>query len=296
MQRILETGHKGFIGAKVKERLGKIGHNVVGYDIIDGDDLHDLKNLEEKIKQVDIVFHIAAAADLTKMFDIEGGRKGVLDNVEATHNVAYLCAKHKKWLIYASTMCVYGNLHPSLYPAREDNTLPNPSEIYACAKYAAEWVIKGYGKNFGLPWTILRFATIYGEGMREALSTYIFFRQALKNEDITIHGDGSQTRTLTYIHDLVDGIVAPIENPEKAKGHIFNLSTTEPVSVMKMAEDIKKLTGSKSRIVFTPQRQNQTFHEHFDTSKAKELLGWEARTSWEEGLIKTYEWMKTLDF
>lgn len=296
MQRVLETGYKGFIGAKVKERLEKKGYDVVGYDIVDGDDLHDLKNLEEKIKQIDIVFHIAAAADLTKMFDIEGGRRGVLDNVEATHNVAYLCAKHKKWLIYASTMCVYGNLHPSLCPAREDDTLPNPSEIYACAKYAAEWIIKGYGKNFGLEWTILRFATIYGEGMREALSTYIFFRQALKNEDITVHGDGSQTRTLTYIHDLVDGIVAPIENPKKAKGQVFNLSTTESISVMKMAEDIKRLTGSNSRIIFTPQRQNQTFHEHFDISKAKELLDWEPRISWEEGLRRTYEWMKTLDF
>lgn len=288
--KICITGHRGFIASKLKDKLEKLGYEVLGYDILDGDDLLDLKKLEERIKQVDIVYHIAACADLTKMQDLEMGRKGVLANVEATHNVAYICAKYNKWLIYSSTVCAYGNQEK--HPEKEDETLPNPSELYACSKYAAEWIVKGYGKNFNMPWTILRFATIYGEGMRSALGMYIFFRQALKGEDITVHGDGEQDRTLTYIHDLVEGIVAPLQYPNKAKGQIFNLSSSLSVSANKMAEDVKKITGSKSKIVHINQRPNQTLHEDFDVSKAKRLLHWEAETSWDKGLMNTYFWIK----
>lgn len=290
--RILLTGDQGFIASKVKLRLRELGHDVFGYDVVSGQDLLNLAQLEEAIKKVDIVYHVAAQADLTQMQrSVEEGRKGVLINVEGTHNVAYLCAKHKKWLIYASTVCVYGNV--TGHPEKEDETLPNPSELYACSKYAGEWLVRGYGYNYGMPWTSLRFATIYGDGMRKALGLHVFFRQAIAGEPITVHGDGTQTRTLTFIDDLVDGIVAPLSYPEKAKGQVFNLSTTRPISALQMAEDVKHITGSNSKIVFLPQRDNQTLHEDFDVSKAKSLLKWEAKTSWEDGLAKTYEWMNT---
>jgi nucleoside-diphosphate-sugar epimerase len=216
---------------------------------------------------------------------------GVMKNVYATHNVAYLCAKYNKWMIYASTVCVYGN--QDKHPETEDTTLPNPSELYACSKYAGEWIVKGYGKNYGMPWTIQRFATIYGEGMRPALGMHIFFRQAMAGEPITVHGDGLQDRTLTHIDDLVRGIVAPLDHETEAQGEIFNLSTDLAVSAKKMAEDIKALTKSASVIVFVEQRDNQTYHEDFDVNKARLKLGWEAKVHWENGLEKTYEWMKT---
>ncbi len=289
--KVLLTGHRGFIASKVDARLTADGHTVMGYDIVDGNDLLDLELLESFVMDADVVYHIAAQADLTQMTDIEGARSGVLRNVEATHNVAYLCAKYKKWLIYASTVCVYGNV--PFHPAREDITLPNPSELYAASKYAAEWLVKGYGRNFAMPWTILRFATIYGEGMRPALGAYVFFRQAMRGEPITVHGDGTQDRTLTYIDDLVDGIVAPLKNPEMAYNEVFNLTAPEPISAKKMAQDIVDMTRSTSPITFVPQRMNQTHHEDFDVSKAMTLLGWQAKTPWLEGLKKTYEWMKT---
>lgn len=238
-----------------------------------------------------MIFHIAAQADFTQMADsIEGGRDGVMRNVEATHNVAYLCAKYHKWLIYASTVCVYGNI--DIHPAAEDTTLPNPSELYACSKYAGEWIIKGYGKNYGMPWTIQRFATIYGPGMRPALGLHIFFTQAINGEPITVHGDGTQDRTLTYIDDLVEGIVAPLDYEKVAKNQIFNLTNNTAISATKMAEDVKGITKSESPIIYIPQRTNQTIHEDFDVSKAKKLLQWEAQTPWKIGLEKTYEWMK----
>lgn len=290
MSKILLTGDKGFISKRLKQRLIKLGHEVIGYDIVDGFDLLDLPKLEEFIKSVDVVYHIAAQADLMTMYDIENARKGVLANVEATHNVAYLCAKYNKWLIYASTVCVYGNQDE--HPEMEDVTLPNPSDLYACSKYAGEWVIKGYSKNFGNPYTILRFATIYGEGMRPALAVHIFLSQALKGRDITVHGDGKQDRTQTYIDDLVDGIVAPLNYPENAKDQVFNLTNAKSISALQMAEDIKEITDSNVSIVFIPQRANQTLHEDFDVSKAELLLNWKAKTPWKEGLQKTLLWLK----
>jgi UDP-glucuronate 4-epimerase len=291
-KRILVTGSRGFIATKVVAYLQERGFEVSGYDIVEGKDLLNIEQLEPAIIGADVVFHIAAQADLTQMArSISDGRKGVLANVEATHNVAYLCAKYNKWLIYASTVCVYGN--QEVHPSSEDGSLPNPSELYACSKYSAEWIVRGYGYNYGMPWTILRFATIYGPGMRPALGMHVFFRQAMKGEPITVHGDGQQDRTLTYIDDLVEGIVAPLDHVETSQGHIFNLSSNLAVSATQMAKDVKQVVKSESEIIYIPQRENQTMHEDFEVGKAFTNLGWEARTLWINGLEKTYEWMKT---
>lgn len=290
--RILLTGNRGFIARKVEQRLKELGHEVVGFDILDGFDLLDRDAVEKAVQDVDAVLHVAAEADMTRMVDLTGSFKGTVVNVDGTHNVAYACAKHGKWLIYTSTCCVYGNVKD--HPEKEDTTLPNPSELYACSKYAGEWIVWGYGLNYSMPWTILRYATIYGEGMREALGVFVFFKQAMKKEPITVHGDGKQERTLTFVDDLVEGTVAPFSHKEASLGQIFNLSTTERVSAIKMATDIKALTGSSSEITFIPQRKNQTILEDVDASKAERLLGWKAATPWDRGLAATYEWMKTL--
>ncbi len=292
-KRILVTGSSGFIASKLVNKLREEGHDVIPFEITDGCDILNLEQLEQAVKKVDIVYHIAAQADLTQMSgSVSAGYAGTRLNVEGTHNVAYACATHKKWLIYASTVCVYGNVEHPEGGADVDTTLPNPSELYACSKYAGEWIVKGYGLNYGMPYTILRFATIYGEGMRPALGLHIFFRQAIAGEPITVHGDGLQDRTLTYIHDLVDGIIAPLNHPDTAKGEIFNLTAKAAVSAQQMAEDVKTIVGSDSEIVHIEQRENQTIHEDFDVEKTKKLIGWEAQTPWMQGLAETYEWMK----
>ena len=286
---LLVTGSSGFIGSKVVSRLKLLGHKVIPYDLVDSRSILDVNQLEELIPEVDAVFHIAAQADLTQMSEsIGAGRQGVILNVTGTNNVACLCAKYKKWMIYASTVCVYGN--QDSWPEREDSTLPNPAELYSCSKYAGEWIMRGYGYNYGMPWTSLRFATVYGEGMREALGLHIFFSQAIRNLPITVHGDGSQVRTLTYIHDLVDGIVSVLDHP-RSQNQVINLSSTEQISALKMAEDVKKITDSSSEIIFIPQRNNQTIHENFDVSKAEKILSWKAKTSWNDGLKLTYDWI-----
>lgn len=289
MRKILLTGDKGFIASKVAKQLSSEGYEVEGFDIVDGKDLLSIKGLETSIERNDAVLHLAAEADLTKMQgDPQNGFEGVRKNVEATNNIAFLCSKHKKWLIFASTVCVYGNITD--HPAREDLTLPNPSELYACSKYSAEYLIKGYGYNYNMPWTILRFATIYGPGMRSALGLHIFFSQALAGNPITVHGNGKQDRTLTYIDDLVEGIVATVRTEAGAFNQIINLSNDITISALQMAEDVQRITKTESKIVHIEQRDNQTFHEEISVEKARAILDWTAKTPWSEGLLKTYEW------
>jgi len=288
--KILVTGGKGAIGGRLMQKLTALGHEPISYDLIDGQDLFNLDQLEEAVKGVDVVYHLAAEANLNNMRTLDGGKSGMVRNVGATDNVAYACAKYKKWLLFVSTMCVYGDV--DVHPVKEDTTLPNPSEIYAASKYAAEWVIRGYGINFNLAYTILRIATVYGPGCRPELGVHVFLKQALKGEPLTVHGDGLQERTLTYIDDVVEGTVAPLAHAWEALGQIFNISGTEKTTARGMAEQIKVLTNSSSPIVFVPQRPYNTVREETDASKAKARLGWEAKTSFAEGLQKTLSWMQ----
>lgn len=287
--KIVLTGSEGFIGQAVKRGLEKNGHTVVGFDIRTGHDMLKPADVEQVVGSgVDMVYHLAAAADLTKIKTLDDARMATDLNVFGTHNFAHACATHGVWLVYASTCCVYGN-QPTHAPEFEDTTLPNPSEIYACTKLAGEEIIRGYGINFTLPYTILRFATIYGPGMRDTLAPAVFLRQAYAGEPITVHGTGEQERTQTYIEDLVEGIVAVAEHPE-AKQEIINLTSEENVSVIRMAMDIKAALSSASEIVHLPDRKYQTYHENPAVQKARQLLGWKARTSWEEGIKKTAAW------
>ncbi len=289
--KILVTGGRGAIGTKLIKRLIELGHDAVSYDMADGQNLFDLPALEAAIKNVDAVYHLAAQANLNYMRTPDDAHDGVILNVGATENVAYLCAKHSKWMLFVSTMCVYGDV--DVHPVHEDTTLPNPSEIYAASKYAAEWVLHGYGKSFMLPYTTLRLATVYGPGCRKELGVHVFFTQALKGEAITVHGDGTQERTLTYIDDAIDGMIAPLTHKEAALSQAFNISTDERVNAIDMARQIKTITNSQSEIIFVPQRPHNTVREDVDVSKAKRFLGWKANTSFKEGLQKTLPWIRT---
>ncbi|SDB36908.1 NAD-dependent epimerase/dehydratase family protein [Bauldia litoralis] len=289
--KILITGDKGFVASKLKQRLARDGYAIEGFDRVDGKDLADLAILEKSIRAADVVFHIAAQADLTVMAEsVDAGRVGVRDIVNATDNVAYLCATNKKWLIFASTACVYGNAKSP--PHSEDQSLPMPPELYACAKYAAEMIIRGYGLNYRMPWTALRLGTTYGPGMRPALGVHVFLEQAMNGHPITVHGDGTHDRALIYVEDIVDGMVACLEDPVSAQCEVFNLTARQSISALRMAEDIKRIAGSSSPIIFVEQRKNQILQEAFSTSKAERMLGWRAVTTWHEGLTRTYEWMK----
>lgn len=290
--KILLTGSDGFVGKQLAQALEAKGHKVVGFDIVSGQDILDYDAVHKAVKDVDIVYHVAAQADLTKITDLEKAREANDINVVGTYNMAHAAATEKKWLIYASTCCVYGNSHNPYGVDDEDATVPTPREMYAYTKLAGESIIAGYGMSFGLPYTILRYGTIYGPGMRGALAVHVFFDQAQHQQDITVHGSGKQERTYIYISDLIDACVTTIERRDHVLNQIINICGREKISVNKMAEDIVALTKSSSKIVHVADRPWQTFYENVNLEKARRLLGWEPETSWEEGLKKTADWYK----
>jgi UDP-glucose 4-epimerase len=229
-EKILVTGGKGFLGAKLVEKLSQ-NHDVDSFDIVDGYELRNLNDVRINVAGKASVFHLAAVADLNR--SRVNPRETFKVNLEGTWNIAQACKEYGAKLYFASTCCVYGN--QKAHPVTEES-LPNPAEIYACSKLAGESIVKGFHYTYGLQYNMMRFATIYGPGTRPALATHIFMGQALRGEPITVHGDGTQTRTLTYIDDLIDSIVALHDSGKM--NDVWNLTTEEEVSALQMARDI----------------------------------------------------------
>ena len=209
-------------------------------------------------------------------------------NIGGLINVADTCAKLKIKLYFISTCCVYGNTRD--LPA-DENARVEPSEVYAAAKLAGEWLIKGYHRSYGLDYLILRIATCYGPNMRAALAPAVFINQVNRGEPITIHGSGRQTRTLTYIDDLVNGITLAVNSG--IINETINIATEEETSVNDLAAIIKKAMGKINwPVKHTSDRKGQTFIEQISTKKAKKLLNWQANTTLKQGITKTLKWMK----
>jgi nucleoside-diphosphate-sugar epimerase len=302
---ILQLGG-GFIGDKVADNLRKKGHTVDLMDLRTTG--HDITNREQmqtviSANKYDTVILMAAIANLN---DFEKNPLLGMDvNINGLINVANACMLTHTKLAYISTCCVYGNT-PEL-PSTEESVV-SPSEIYAAAKYAGEWIIKGYHKSYNLDYVILRIATTYGPSMRAALAPAVFINQAMRGEPITIHGSGNQTRTLTYIDDEVEGIATVIESG--VKNEIFNISTEEERSVNELAAIVKEeLALPDVSIVHVPDRVGQTFTEQIDAGKVRDIriwkgrycpdpskcervTGWEAKVSLREGIRRTIAWMK----
>lgn len=286
-KKVLLIGSEGFIGGAVKEALQNDNdYEVVPFDITLGDDMLDEVSVAKSITaELHEVILLAAEADLNKArIDPYNCMKL---NVKGVLNVANRC-----WLLgvplhFISTCCVYGD--QERHPSTEDTTKPNPSEIYTHTKLAGEHIIKGYG-FVGLNFKISRIPTTYGKGMRSALGVAVFFEQALAGEDITIHGEGEQERELTYIDDTASGIIAVLK-----KGHYgetYNITVGCSVSALTMAKTILNVTGSKSKMVFVPQREGQFFTEIISHDKITRHTNWMPRIAFNEGIEKTYEWYK----
>lgn len=302
--RILHIGN-GFIGSKVVHKLKMSGHSVWVVDLPDFD-LTNRQQVLETVKGFDAVVLMAAVSNLN-YFEADP-LKGMDVNMGGLTNVVQACSDNKILLYYISTCCVYGNTKdlPSSEEAR-----PEPSEIYAACKLAGEWVIKGYHKSFDLDYVILRIATTYGPGMRAALAPAVFINQINRNEPITVHGDGNQTRTLTYIDDEADGIVAVINSG--VKNETFNISTEEEKSVNDLIDIIKTEMGKPDHpVMYIKNRKGQTFKEQIDAKKVREIriwkgrycptakkatkvTGWSAKYSLREGIKATLQWMKDND-
>ena len=191
-----------------------------------------------------------------------------------------MCEEYNARLLFASTCCCYGNndTHPT-----DETSQTCPTEPYAQSKKESEKEIL----EVGLPHCCMRLATFYGEEMRSALAPAVFIDKAHKNETIEIHGSGGQTRTMTYVDDIVSGIITIVENDPKYT--IINITTEEETSVLDMINHAKKITGNDTKCVHIQDRNGQIKKEVI-LSKRLQSFGWKWKTTFEDGMHKSYEY------
>jgi dTDP-glucose 4,6-dehydratase len=300
--RSVITGGAGFLGSHLAERLLSEGHEVIVLDNLLTGDLanverlfkdrrfsfihYDVTNFIHVDGKVDYIFHFASPASPKDYLDypIQTLKVGSL----GTHKALGLAKAKGAVFIIASTSEVYGD--PLEHPQKETywgNVNPvGPRGVYDEAKRFAEAMTMGYHRYHGVETRIVRIFNTYGPRMRlndgRALPT--FMTQAMQGQDITVYGDGSQTRSFTYVTDLIDGIYRLARSKEHDP---VNIGNPREMSIMTFAEKVKELTGSRSRIVQKPLPVDDPKIRQPDITRARTKLGWEPKVSLEEGLKLT---------
>lgn len=309
MKRVLITGAAGFLGSHLCDRFIAEGFHVIGMDnLITG----DLKNIEHLFKlehfefyhhdvttfvhvpgKLEYILHFASPAspiDYLKI-PIQTLKVGAL----GTHNLLGLAKEKKARILIASTSEVYGD--PLVHPQSEDyygnvNTI-SPRGVYDEAKRFQESITMAYHRFHGLDTRIARIFNTYGPRMRLNDGRVIpaFMGQALRGEDLTVFGDGSQTRSFCYLDDQIEGIYRLLFSDYHLP---VNIGNPGEISILEFAQEILKLTGTKQKIVFKPLPQDDPLQRRPDITRAKELLGWEPKVKRQEGMRRTWDYFKTL--
>lgn len=308
-KRVLITGGAGFLGSHLCDRFIKEGYYVIAMDnLITG----NIKNIEHLFKNPDFEFY---HHDVSKFVHVPGELHYILHFASpaspidylkmpiqtlkvgslGTHNLLGLAKAKKARMIIASTSEVYGD--PLVHPQTEDywgNVNPvGPRGVYDEAKRFQEAMTMAYHTFHGLETRIVRIFNTYGPRMRlnDGRVLPAFIGQALRGEDLTIFGDGSQTRSFCYVDDLVEGIYRLLMSDHAQP---VNIGNPAEITISQFAEEIIKLTGTKQKVVYKPLPQDDPKQRKPDITKAKALLSWEPKFSREEGLKITYEWFKAL--
>jgi dTDP-glucose 4,6-dehydratase len=307
--RTVVTGGAGFLGSHLCELFLAEGHDVVAVDnFLTGrrENIAPLQAnprfrlLEHNISTpvtidgpVDHILHFASPASPIDYLNlkIQTMKVGSLGTLNA---LGLAKAKGARFLL-ASTSEVYGD--PLVHPQTEDywgNVNPiGPRGVYDEAKRFAEALTMAYHRDHGVKTRIVRIFNTYGPRMRpnDGRAVCTFIAQALKGEDLTVAGDGSQTRSFCYVSDLIAGIRKLLASEENLP---VNIGNPHEITVLQLAKEILELTGSKSRIIFIPRPEDDPGRRRPDISKAKRLLGWEPKVDRKDGLKKTIEYFRTL--
>ena len=308
--KVVVTGGAGFLGSHLCDKLLYEGFEVVCIDnLITGDTdniahlsgnehfsfvKHDVTNYIFLPGNVDFILHFASPASPVDYLQlpIQTLKVGSL----GTHKALGLAKEKNARFLLASTSEVYGD--PTVHPQNENywgNVNPiGPRGVYDEAKRFAEAITMAYQRYHGLETRIVRIFNTYGPRMRKndgrALPNFI--QQALTGKPITIYGDGKQTRSFCYISDQVEGLFKLLLSDENEP---VNIGNPEEISVQSIAEEIVKLTGSKSEIVYEELPVDDPKVRQPDISKAKQKLGWEPKVSREDGLQKTIDYFKSIN-
>jgi len=293
--KVLVTGGSGFIGSHVVDELIKKDYEVRVFDRVkpqrenvewfNGDLLNE-KDVLEACKDIEAIYHLAAIADVNvalSHFDT-----CLMVNEMGTMNfLKSATAEEVERIVLASTTWVYGR---SKGVVKEDTPVPFPDHIYTKTKIGQEHLLYSWHQHHGLPYTILRYDIPYGPRMRSNMAISIFVRRAMRNEPISIFGDGKQGRCWIYVEDLAEGNVAALA--EGGKNEIINLGGPEFVTMNQIAEALKETFGDVT-VKNEPARPHDFEGSTTSIVKAKKLLGWEPKTRFLDGLRKYIEYMKT---
>lgn len=294
--RVLVTGGSGFIGSHVVDRLRSRGIFVRIFDMIlptFRDDVEfyqgsllDYDAIRMAMTGVDAVYHLAAIADVKQVHDEPLYSESI--NVRGTINMLESATKHKLGhFVYGSTTWVYSEAIEQYVDER--TPLLAPSHLYTATKMASEYYCLAYRKLYSLPVTILRYGIPYGPRARDGAVVPIFVSKALKGEPLTIAGDGMQFRKFVYVEDLAEGNVLALKSV--AKNKIYNLDGVEKVTVRQIAETIQRILGDV-RIEYVPGRPGDFSGKEVSSQLAKNELGWEVKTSFEEGVRRYIAWFR----
>ncbi|MFH1450507.1 MAG: SDR family NAD(P)-dependent oxidoreductase [archaeon] len=318
--KVLVTGGAGFIGSHLCDALLAKGNEVVCLDnlwrgkkeniqhnldnekftFIEGD-IRDKETVKKAVQGCDIIHHLAAING-TKYFYEEPLL--ITDvNINGTLNVLEACKENQKLkrVTFASSPEVYGE--PRQIPTPEDGlcTFDNPIKTlrhsYATSKFLGDIMFLAYKDKFNVPITIIRYFNIYGPrliGSPYGQVVSIFVQQVLDNKNPTVHGDGTQTRSFTYVDDAVEATILASEN-EKCLGEAVNIGIQQETSVKELAAKVIKAAGSDLEPEFTDALIGDCTRRCPESGKMKKLTGWEAKITLEEGIQKTLEWFKNKD-
>ena len=318
--KALITGGAGFIGSHLAESLLKKGYKVQIIDDLSTGSIENIDHLKgdpnfsyfldtilnkplmiELIDRADIVFHLAAAVGVRLI--VEKPVHTIETNIKTTEIVLELCNKKKKPVLITSTSEVYGKLDLNKF-AEEDDLVLGPTSrfrwCYAASKIIDEFLAKAYFKEQGLPTVVVRLFNTIGPRQTGQYGMVVprFIRQALTNQSITVYGDGKQRRSFTWVGDVVEALIKLIHEP-KAYGEVFNIGHTKDISIYELALLVKKMTNSKSEILFIPY--DQAYESGFedmkrrlpDISKIQKLIGYKPSLDLPEMLEKIIEFERS---
>jgi UDP-glucuronate 4-epimerase len=292
------TGAAGFIGSHLAEALRAAGHEVAGVDVFT--DYYDVALKEENARGLDVrrldlsrealeldgvdgVFHLAGQPGVRSFGDIF--ELYVRHNVLATQRVFEAAAAAGVRVVFSSSSSVYGDAER--YPTPEDSP-PRPLSPYGVTKLACEHLARAYGSELGLDAVVLRYFNAYGPRQRPDMAfTRIVFALA-KGRPFPLYGDGAQSRSFTYVADVVEATVAAMERAPS--GSLFNVGGGEEAVLNEAIATLERIAGRELEIVREPAVPGDQRRTKADTARIREALGWEPRTSLEDGLSAMWEW------
>ncbi|RJP15280.1 MAG: NAD-dependent epimerase/dehydratase family protein [Candidatus Abyssobacteria bacterium SURF_5] len=314
---MLVTGGAGFIGSHLAEALTKRGNHVSVLDDLStgsrdniehlqGDPkfsfvlgtILDASTVDSLVSQCQMVYHLAAAVGVK--YIIDNPLNSLRINIKGTENVFESANRHKRKVILASTSEIYGKNEKDRLSEDDDRILGSTAISrwgYSCTKAFDEFLALAYWREKKLPVVALRYFNTCGPRQTGEYGMVIprFVKAALLGHPLLVYGDGKQIRCFSYIDDIVEGTIALAEHP-KAEGEIFNLGSTEPITISELAHKIVRMTNSNSKIEYVPYEQAyekgfEDLHRRVpDISKARKLVGFEPKTSLEQLLRKVIEY------